>query len=161
MQITLGLRERIMAANVGQMRRLTAMRRESVDSHGAKDLGWDEDIEGAAAELIVAKYLNVFWNLETDVGDPDIGTNIQVRWTRRHDNSLIVRPSDPADHFYVLVTGQMPTMTIQGFILGLEAQDAAWLRSPNGRAAAWFVPSEYLASIDELPLFLTRTLQPC
>jgi hypothetical protein len=79
MEITLGLRERIMAANVGQMRRLTAMRRESVDSHGAKDLGWDEDIEGAAAELIVAKYLNVFWNLETDVGDPDIGTNIQVR----------------------------------------------------------------------------------
>lgn len=161
MEITLGLRERIMAANVGQMRRLTAMRRESAHSHGATDLGWDEDIEGAAAELIVAKYLNVFWNLETDVGDPDIGTNIQVRWTRRHDNSLIIRPADNPDHFYVLVTGQMPTMTIQGFIRGIEAQDPAWLRSPNMRPGAWFVPSEYLGPIEHLQYFLTRTLEPC
>lgn len=152
MEITLEWHEYAMAAEIGKLRRLTALRRGSENSHGAVSLSWTEDVEGAGAELCVAKCLNLYWNGGIDTfKNPDIGVNIQVRWTPKHSNSLIVRPSDLDENYYVLVTGELPRMTVRGFLRGDEAKREHWARSPNGRPPAYFIPSDYLHPIETFP----------
>ncbi len=151
MEITLDWHEYAMASEIGRLRRITALSRNSQNAHGGVNLGWTEDIEGAAAELCVAKGLNMYWNGGIDTfKDPDLGINIQVRWTPSHSNSLIVRPADSDEDYYILVTGQIPTMKVHGYVQGKYAKDEYWLRAPNGRPPAYFVAKDYLRPIEEL-----------
>lgn len=139
-----------MASEIGRLRRLSSLRHGRQNQHGFSGEGWNIDIEGACGELATAKALNVYWNggIDTFKGY-DLG-ELQVRTTPSHDNRLIVRPNDPDDHRYVLVTGLCPTYQIQGWLSGREAKQACWLQDPVGRPAAYFVPSSSLRSIAEL-----------
>jgi hypothetical protein len=154
MEVELEWHEYAMAAEIGKLRRLTAVRRSSENSHGATNLSWTEDIEGAAAELVVAKCLGIYWNGGIDTfKKPDLGKDIQVRWTPLHSNSLIVREADPDSNIYILVTGTTPKFVVRGYLYGSEAKNKAWERSPNGRAPAYFVPANHLRPILELGSF--------
>lgn len=151
MEITLDWHEYAMAAEIGKLRRMTALSRGSQNAHGGINLSWTEDIEGAGAELCVAKALGIYWNGGIDTfKNPDLGHNIQVRWTPSHSNSLIVRSADPDTDYYVLVTGTLPTLTIQGYALGSYAKNEYWSKAPNGRPPAYFVPKDYLRPVIEL-----------
>jgi hypothetical protein len=155
MQIKLEWYECALAAEAGKLRRLTSIQRESANSHGATNLSWTEDIEGAAAELAVAKALGLYWGGEIDTfKSPDLPHGIQVRWTPNHANSLIVRKADPDDDLYVLVTGVMPNFFIRGFLKGSEAKNSIWEKAPNGRPPAYFVSSSFLASISDFSKFV-------
>lgn len=106
--------------------------------------GWGNHIRGAIAEEAVAKWRNRYWGLHDDPGHGDVG-QAEVRHTEQPDGRLILRPGDPADRAYILVTGQAPVLAIVGWVNGRDAMvDAHWTDAGTGRPPAWFVPQAAL-----------------
>lgn len=144
------------AAACGVSRQIESFR------HNAKPkLGywsWHSHIEGAAAELAVAKALNIYWpaSVNTYKG-PDLGLNIQVRLREPSTSSafqpqLIVRPTDKDSEVFILVVGNSPEFTVAGGIVGLSAKRESWLCDPGGRGPAYFVPFNELLDLSQLPI---------
>ena len=135
-----------MAAHVGIERSIQSIAMGLKDAHGFDGDGrWDINIEGAAAEQALAKYLGRYWG--GDIGTfkkPDIGKNIQVRSTVLRNGSLIIRENDNENDYYVLVTGKMPDFEIVGYILGKDAKQNEYWKQPNERPGAWFVAQDRL-----------------
>lgn len=150
--ITLAWYEVFQASEIGRMRKIISMQKGSANNHGFSGSGWNEDIEGACAELAVAKSLNRYWEggIDTykagDVGD------YQVRWSASHNNSLIVRSADADDAVFILATGVCPTYRVQGWMRGRDAKQDQWSRQPNGRPPAFFVPGAALQPLSTLPM---------
>ncbi len=143
MIITLSWYEIIFGASVGIRRRVESLRGKHTDRHGGEPL-WNEDIEGALAEMVVAKARGKYWNggVGTYKGG-DVG-NVQVRYTPLADGSLILRKGDSPDSRYVLVTGQAPTYNVIGWIDGHDGMKPEFVWAPNGRPPAYFVPQNRL-----------------
>jgi len=144
-EISLSKEELLQAAVTGVLRRIESMKLGLQDAHGYEDTGgWDDDIEGAAGEMAFAKYRDRYWSfhVNTFMGG-DVG-RVHVRTCRRKDASLIIRNGDPDDELYVLVIGKSPVYKIVGWILGRDSRKGEWVRAPNGRAPAWFVPQSVL-----------------
>lgn len=141
MEVVLTWHEVLMASEIGRMRKITALRKGSANNHGFAGAGWNEDIEGACAELAVAKALGTYWEGGIDTFKAgDVG-GLQVRWTPSHSNSLIVRPQDPDEDRFVLVTGVCPRYVVHGWLTGRDAKDPQWERAYNDRPPAYFVPA--------------------
>jgi hypothetical protein len=104
------------------------------------------DIEGAGAEIAVAKSFNVYWHGSVNVFKdyPDVGRNTQVRQTKHKTGRLIITDRDPDDQLFVLVIGEMPTYDIIGFIKGADAKREEFIDAPAGRPPAYFVPQDKL-----------------
>jgi hypothetical protein len=139
------------AKSVAKLRRDEKHRLGLRDKYGyAAGDPWDCEVNSAAAEIATAKAANLYWSggVNTFKG-ADVGTKIQVRWSdrdyRTQKTSLIVRPEDPDDHFYVLVTGRCDLFYLHGSMLGSTAKDPQWWSAPNGRPACWMVPRQALA----------------
>ena len=106
------------------------------------------DILGCRGELALAKALGEEWDESVNTfKNPDVG-DVQVRATELDRGSLIIRPNDPDDHMYVLVTGVAPNFIVRGYIYGKDAKHAKFVRSPNGREPAYFVPQSALTEIE-------------
>jgi hypothetical protein len=146
-EVTLKWYEVMLASDVGRMRKVLSMKQ---NRHGASNVSWTEDIEGACAEMAVAKHLGMYWSGGVDTFKAADVHNIQVRWTPSHTNSLIVRDSDANEEPFVLVTGQAPTYRIHGWLWGRQAKQPQYRRRPNERPSAYFVPSGDLHHIDYL-----------
>lgn len=141
-----------MGATVGVGRRLASMKREKTNKVENKDFGWHTDIEGACAEVAVAKHLNIFWDGSINTFKlPDVG-EFQVKHTQYGNGSLIIRKEHDPGFFYILVTGTHPIFTIQGFILGGEGKKDEYLSNPNNTkdGEAFFVPQKVLTDVDDL-----------
>jgi hypothetical protein len=151
-EVNLNKYEMVMASQIGLERKLLAIEHGHKDNHGFEGPGWNEDIEGACGEMAVAKYLGVYWagGMGDEFKSPDLGDKIQIRTTPRHDGSLIVRKDAKDEHIYVLVTGEAPNFFLRGFISAADAKRDEFVRAPNGRPPAWFVPQYALSSIDGL-----------
>jgi len=141
-----------MGSNVGVARRLASLKRGDTNKVQNKDFGWHTDIEGACAEVAVAKHLNIFWGGSVNTFKlPDVG-EFQVKHTQHDNGSLILRKSLDPNLFYILVTGTHPHYTIHGYILGADGMIEKNLRNPlkTERGEAHFVPQGILKDIDEL-----------
>ena len=106
------------------------------------DSRWQAHIVGALGELTVAKVLGVYW--APNVGGYDYGGDVagyQVRATPRDDGPLVIRPRDPDDAVFVLVTGEPPCLHVRGCIRAGDAKQDRYRQAPGGRPAAWFVPA--------------------
>ena len=103
---------------------------------------WDMDIEGACAELAVAKHTNLVWGAVNKGNvSADVGSHYGVRYTRYKQGRLIIHDSDPDEFLFWLVTGGSGTYDICGYILGKDAKKDKWLDDPTGRnRPAYFVP---------------------
>jgi hypothetical protein len=122
-----------------------------------KHLIEQNDVDGACAEIAVAKVLGKYWNaLRNRVTNemPDVGLNIQVRHTRGMGNRLIIHTThENPDHYYFLVVGTPPELHIVGFILGAKGMQRKWLHSYKQPGTdkyyppAYFVPQHELTSI--------------
>lgn len=145
MQITLTRFEIEMAAMVGCHRQIEALLGKFQDNLSNGSLGWNEHVEGASAELALAKALGIYWDGSVNTFKrSDIGINIQVRSTTRPDGKLIIRPKDNPDDFYVLIRGKVPTFDIMGHIQGCKAMIDSYQFNPGAHSPAWFVPAEAL-----------------
>jgi hypothetical protein len=77
------------------------------------------DAEAVGAEMAVARYFRIPDFVPTLDGFKtlaDIGTNIEVKWTKWKDGHLILRERDRKEDVAVLVTGTSPVYYVVGWI---------------------------------------------
>ena len=154
MKIKLEAYEIYMAAMVGMRRRISIMAKtgfKNTNKTHSKDFGWHTDIEAACAEMVVAKFLGMYWDYSVDTFKvPDVG-GIQVRHTAYDTGCLVIRDADSNDEIFLLVTGSSPEYFIRGWVTGYSGKKDEYLRyqdTPGGEA--WFVPQESLRNPMEL-----------
>ena len=122
-------------------------------SASQKHRTWDEQradhMRGAVGECAAAAMLGRYWpaSLNTFHNAPDIGSNTEVRYSEH--GPLKVRPGDPRQANYILVTGAAPFLTMVGYLPGNECIRAEWQRNPGQAGPAWFVPRDALRPIPE------------
>jgi hypothetical protein len=150
-KVTLSWLEVFQAACAGSMRRIDALKYGRVHRYGEPSLNfWGVDIEGAAAEMAFAKLANTYWHSiarRPEELPGDVGT-MQVRCTQREDGCLILHPEDDDDACFYLLTGQIPTFTVRGWIFGADGKRQEFWRTDTGRPA-YFVPQSVLCSTED------------
>lgn len=151
MRIKLEWSELILAANAGMMRRVFALRNGKPGVYGAKDEGaWDNDINGAIAELACAKWANVYWSGTVGLTTSrDVG-GWQVRSKVVEGHRLVVRPTDKDDEVFISALVQVPNVVLCGWLYGHEAKSEVWLQDYPPRPPMYFVEDRYLRGMSEL-----------
>lgn len=111
----------------------------------------ENDIQSRGSEIAAQR----FFKLKEPVGatgsfhSPDLGTNVQIRWTKYRTGHLCIygkwksRPPDDLSHYYVLVTGEIPVFTFCGWLRGREVRASWWDKEKH----AWWVPQGFLHPI--------------
>jgi len=142
------------AASVGARRVTTSIFRGNKNKHGfSNGHGWEIHIEGACAEMAVAKHFDIYWDGSNGTYKlPDLSGLMQIRWTAYKSGKLIVRPEDDDYHRFVLVTGRCPNYVIHGYMQGVQAKDPKYLDNmgDSDRPAAYAVPQSDLLDIREI-----------
>jgi len=147
--IELNQEEILQGAIAGVVRMTNALGRGN-NTINSPDLDriWQFHIEGALAEMSVAKAYNKYWS-SGDVNKLDIGS-WEIRNTPRPDGDLVIRQRDvelkKMDKYFFLVRGRFGKYDIIGFIKGADGLKDEWFRDPTGkgRPKAWFVPEKQL-----------------
>lgn len=151
-EIILTEQEALNAAIVGIQRRYRSAVRNSQQTYGFDDNLEDpltNDIHGAGGEIAAAKALKLYWPATVDTYDkPDIGEKTQVRTAGKDHYCLIVREDAKDDEIYVHVTGRLPFYKVWGYIKASEAKKDKYIKAPNNRDPAWFVPASDLKQIN-------------
>ena len=135
--------EMFTAAFIGIRRRIYAIVSGKKAARGLSEDAdvWGMDIEGAGAELAVAKLLNRYWNGTVGETKPgDVG-GIEVRSSTKHNNRMIVYENAPDDTPFIFVTGKIPNLEIRGWMTGKDAKKHEYWTNPSGGDRyAYFVP---------------------
>lgn len=87
--------------------------------------------ESICAEMVVAKYfgLTSFDPADSEFKKTaDVGSRIEVKWTKYDAGALIIGDSDRNTDIAVLVTGTSPTYVIKGWIPVVVAKNQRWRR---------------------------------
>jgi hypothetical protein len=150
--IKLKWHELTMAAHIGTQRQIESLRDDKKDKAGYDGSGWEINIEGAVGELVVAKYLNIYWDgsVNTYKSGHDVG-GYEVRTRSKSWYELLIRPDDKDDAIYILVTGKGFDYKIRGWLLGKDAKRKEWFKAHGGRDPAYFAPQSVLHPMSELP----------
>lgn len=137
------------AAVVGVARRILSMKSGLNKNKHATTSDWATDIDGASAELVVAKFTSQYWPATVNdfKNSPDVGS-LHVRSTRHTNGHLIVRNNDPNDGTYVLVVTDPPKFVIVGSITGHVAKQDIWIREGFGGCTSWWVPQSSLTPVE-------------
>lgn len=140
-------------AFVGVMREIDARKKQRGDQFASAD-SWGGHIEGACAELAVARTLKRYWHAL--VSDPhtvpgDVG-GYQVRSTTHASGHLVIYERDPTGSVFVLVTGRAPDYVIRGwYVSPVKPRSHRFWREDVKRPALW-VPQHELHPMKEVPL---------
>ena len=108
-----------------------------------------EYAESLASEYVVANELGIDYDLNYDGFKQfaDVGTNIEVRWTRWNLGHLIVYPTDRDDDIAILVCGKSPHYRIAGWIPVKVARSNRYKHSSQD---SWWVDQDNLHPLAEL-----------
>jgi len=140
-----------MACILGIERRIQSRQQNrNTDKAAARNTdNWAIDIDGALAEMALAKYLGVFFNPTINTfKEPDV-KRYQVRSTSYANGHLIIRPDDkprelPDQEFVLGITTFMPDIHLVGMLTAGEAAvDQYW------RDDSWWVPNGHLGPLPE------------
>jgi hypothetical protein len=83
---------------------------------------WDNEIEGALAELAWCKMRGRFWSGMSGLKHVDAG-KVEIRWTRHENGGLIFYPDRDKDtSTFILARGFAPTYEFVGYMTGAEAR---------------------------------------
>jgi hypothetical protein len=142
------------AALVGIDRRLDSIAKGRRGNHGFdRDDFWRIDIEGAAAEAAVAKFLGVPYAPDTtklDSKTGDVQGGYQVRSTKYDSGSMLVHNSDADDHVFILVTGENGKYKLRGWRYARDCKHPKLWKDYKGRGSYW-VPQSMLLPMKDLP----------
>lgn len=132
----------------GVLRQCRAIKQRLPNSYAAdQQQAWDYHIEGALAEMAVAKFLDLYWTGIGHVrGQADVGQMHEVRH-RTTDADLCVRPKDEPEREYWLVYGKYGRYEIKGYKRGSECKVDTYrqLSNKNGEQHTfYFVPASEL-----------------
>jgi len=165
--------EMIVATMIGTMRRSYAVEHGVKDAHRFNGDGYQIDIEGARAEMITAKLLNLYWSGALHLSKPknalcgDVG-NIEVRLAmfdfKLHAGDEIDKQMVKRCHLllhetdkqkgplpFVLVVGCNGHYVLAGWIDGIAGTDARWFGDPfDTKRPAYWVPIPNLNPMPEL-----------
>lgn len=122
----------------GRMTRAIALSR-SDDTRAGRDL--TREYRAICAEMAAAQYLDRYYRITETTDRTDVA-GVEVRHTPLDDGCLILRAKDRGP--VLLVTGRGREYTVRGWYRGPFPPADRYLRSPNGRPPAWFVPQEDL-----------------
>lgn len=151
--------QQVLATTIGGWRQNSAMRDGRADAYGVAHAieGFAIHLQGACAEVAVARYLDVFWDGSVGAIDPgDVG-RVEVRSTIPDTNRLVLHPTDRDDAAFVLVTGCTPRLTLRGWTIGRDGKQEHYWQDPTGHNRhAFFVPRSILRPMDELRLLVAR-----
>jgi hypothetical protein len=151
MNIQLDWSEVLAAGNIGLMRRVASLKNGIKDqTHDQRPEFWRQDIEGACAEMACCKALGIYWTAGINTFKaPDAANNVQIRYTPSSRNSLIIRPHDPDEDVYFLISGAVPNYTVHGWIKGSEGKQEQFLKDANNIGkTAFFVPQQALNTVE-------------
>lgn len=137
---------------VGKERRRLALENRRFQPYGEPpgDLV-ENDVRGAAAEYAVHIALRLPWKpLKKTLHDNhrDVSGN-EVRSTAWRHGCLLVHDRDCDSAPFILVTGEMPSLRIVGWLYGRECKRPEFWRHDRPRPA-YFVPQSELRSMEEL-----------
>ena len=138
------------AIRVGYRRHNEALRLGCKAAYGASENDLGINLLGALGELAYCLYTDQPWSESVNTFKaPDVGTNIQIRTTKRHNGRLIVRKKDKDHELFVLVIADEKKFKIVGSILGRDAKRDEFLAAPSDRPPAWFVDQSALTKIED------------
>lgn len=141
------------AVLAGAHRITESIRQGLRDRGGFRGDTWEINVMGAVAEAAAAVALGLEFHAGVNTFEAaDIGSNVQVRWTKYDSGHLKVKQDDANDEAFVLVTGSNPHgLTVRGWIWGREAKQAKWLHDmgQSGRELCYWVPQSDLRSAKE------------
>ena len=165
--ITLTWYEVSAAIHLVGLRHTESLRQGLKDKHGYKGRDMQDNFYGMLGEIAFAKAVDKYFPMTVNTfKEADIGINWQVRTVGSNNNrDLIVRPSDPSKHKYVLVEITKSTShynasnheyqaTIHGWIEGTNAKDKKYLSyfgNPD-RPPAYRIPKKYLRPTTWMPI---------
>jgi len=136
------------ATYVGNLRRKISLAYGHSTRQDFTSDGFRNDVEAAAAEMAVAKCLNIYPEWQPTPGTVpkfDLtwdGQRLDVKSTQRPDGNLLI-PYLDKELLYVLVCGTMPQYRILGEIRGSEVPVAGrWVTLEHG--PCWLVPADKL-----------------
>lgn len=107
------------------------------------------DVDGAAAEMAVAKHFNIYWVPTVNAGKAADVMHYQVRQTQHDNGRLLVREKDKKEEKYILVTGVMNTFRIRGWMWLSEAKQEKYYEHKSG-LPAWWVPQSDLHPMETI-----------
>ncbi len=121
-ETTLSPNEIHMGACHGVLRRTEKHQGKRSDRVQKEDSSWDNEINGALAELAFCKTRGIYWSGCVELRAKDAGS-VEVRWTRHKDKGgLIIYDHDADDAMFILMDGFAPTYRIIGWISGADAK---------------------------------------
>lgn len=132
------------ASTVGITMHLEDLSRDKQSNTGeTQENAWQRKIEGSLAECAFAKFKNIYWNKGV-FPNPDVG-EFEVRSTPYENGYLRIKPNDPDDRKFYLLTGINGKYTIRGWMYAKDAkQGKYWKSIKTGRPPQYFVPQSDL-----------------
>lgn len=108
------------AAQIGSRRHISAKFNNRGDIIGLSN-GWEDNIEGALAEIAFAKHMNLWFDPNLGkFGEADVGV-WHVRGTKYDHGKLCIHPNEYTGK-YVLLTGRFNTWRVAGWITAEEGR---------------------------------------
>ena len=136
--VTLTPDEIFTAANHGVYRRVKMHEGKRENREQKERSIWDNEIEGACAELAWAKYWGQYWTGLSGLRSQD-AAGAEVKWTRYPDGGLIINENCKNHEVLVLAKGFAPTFYFVGWITAGEGRPLA-KRTSFGK----LLPEEFL-----------------
>ena len=130
--VQLSASELMMAVQAGALRRCQRIADEQRDA-ALLDASrwWQSEIEGCIGEMVLSKWLGLFWSGKGKRGEPDVGP-FEVRYCWRKNAHLIIQPwdlkPDKINQPFFLVTGCAYNYQIRGWITPGEGKEVGHLR---------------------------------
>ena len=141
--VTLTPDEIFLAASHGIFRRVKFHEGKREDREQKERSTWDNEIEGACAELAWCKYWNNYWTGLTGIRKID-GAGVEVKWTRHANGGVILKRNSDNDKVHVLARGFAPSFIFVGWITAREGKKHA-----INTSFGLLVPAEFLNSFEE------------
>lgn len=153
MRVHLTPSEMLMAAQTGITRNIRAIVNGSRHAYGMSGAGWSEDIEGACAEMALAKALGIYWSnqlADRPNKKPDVG-GFEVRLGSKDHYRLVIRKNDDDAARVAFLTGIRGEYRIRGWVIAGEVKRPEFWRSEAGREPQFYVPHSCLRPPETLP----------
>jgi len=156
-KVTLTPMEQRLAKALARWRQDTQRANGVTDRRVSEKHEVDIDLEGAGAELALARVLNVYPDLDNVPSEEDMvtrhGVRVDVKATRYTTGRLLAVPwkkGHPAD-VYVLMVGKFPSYRVAGWIPTAELFQEQNLQDfGSGKVRGYALPQEALRPIGEL-----------
>lgn len=139
-KVELSPEEFLMGAMAAVYRRIRSTFQGKKDrfGHDGRDV-WSMEIEGALAEMALAKSQGLYWSGQGGQNALDV-LGYEVRQTSYDNGHLILHPDDADDVRYVLITGQLGSYMIRGWLYGREGKQEKYWSNKFTREWAFAIP---------------------